>query len=392
MKLAIYSAATTGYTHALTTQAACVIASIRSEVRMKGGEALFILVTDDRDNPDIVSAMELYQEAFPESKCKVIAHPAFVQGAPAEGFENYKADAQLLIAQMRTAATRMAVAWDADYLWALDSDVLPPHNALRCMVDAVNFDGGTRYQVSFCPYNSQGGGPFLGGFGSRQNHIFDNYHEDEKDIPKELLDERAALEEEFKTAVSPRREEVGERCHEIAKIIRDIPPVLSMWAGIEKNGWTQRGWYDFAYPGVGEGAIVPGDWIGFGCTLMTKVAMGTCDFTGYTGGGTEDLFICYEKWQPAGIRIALVPHAPCDHVVRKTGSKTHHVHIRAFHEPSGPCKGHLRSKHAPWHPHAPGERPDPENDGKMQSPTKSKPEKRQVKKREPLKISNKSEE
>jgi hypothetical protein len=98
--------------------------------------------------------------------------------------------------------------------------------------------------------------------------------------------------------------------------------------------------------------------------MMNKEALGLCDWTGYDGRGTEDLYINFRRWHPANILIACIPHCPCDHVVRKSKNKTgEYVHIVTGHEVSGECQGHLRQWHIPWFSHAAGEKTTKENDG-----------------------------
>jgi len=38
-------------------------------------------------------------------------------------------------------------------------------------------------------------------------------------------------------------------------------------------------------------------------------------FDGYDGRGTEDLYVCFHRWYPAGLRIGAIPHSLCDHVI-----------------------------------------------------------------------------
>ena len=102
---------------------------------------------------------------------------------------------------------------------------------------------------------------------------------------------------------------------------------------------------DYAYPGIGLGAIVPSDWCGLGCTLLSKRALALADFNGYEGLGTQDLFLCWHRWHQAGLRIACVPHVVCDHIKRRGEGIVHH---RAFHEQTGEFRGHLRQRAQPF--------------------------------------------
>ena len=330
MKLALYTAATKGYGHALVHQARRIIAGLTLERRVT--ETLFLLVTDDAT--EVEPARALYEAAG--VRCEVLM-------TDREGGENYQVAAQLLIASMRQAAATRAQAWGADACLALDSDVLPPANAIRCMLDMLEFDGGF-YGVAFCPYPSQGGGAFLGGHGSPRDPIFADFSEEEKDVPQELLDRR----EELRKALSEpgAAESLREELSEAERKIREVPP---KWNVFEANGkkWRRRGWFDFAYPALGRGAVVPVDWIGFGCTMMGRHALALCDFTGYDGRGTEDLYICYRRWAPAGIRIACIPHCPCDHVIRDKENGGH-VLVATGHADDEEHAGHLRQWRVPW--------------------------------------------
>jgi hypothetical protein len=347
MKLAIYTTATTGYTHALEAQARKIIACLSAN-NHSPADVLLIVVTDIAEA--VEDAVRTYRGGLPTATVECLADTRF-----GTGFKNYEQDSQLLIAQMRTAACTRAIAWGADYCLSLDGDVLPPHNAIRCMLDMLTFDNGY-YGVSFCPYPSHGGGPFLGGRGTPQNPILPDFYEDEKDIPAELIAERDELRKEFA------KHEL--RLREIEKIIRELPPNGSIFEMNAKR-WRRRGWFDNAYPALGKGAIVPVDWTGCGCTMMNREALALCDWTGYDGRGTEDLFLNFKRWYPAGINIACIPHCPCDHVIRHPQKKGLYVHIMTGHADDEEHIGHLRQWPVPWHAHQAGERHCEENDGSL---------------------------
>ena len=74
-------------------------------------------------------------------------------------------------------------------------------------------------------------------------------------------------------------------------------------------------------------------------------------FEGYDGRGTEDLFVCWHRWAPAGLRINVIPHCPCDHVIwekKKGGEASKFTHHIASHEQDGEYRGHLRVRQVPW--------------------------------------------
>ena len=95
---------------------------------------------------------------------------------------NYKTEAQIVIAKLRSAAFSEARRYDPEFCWSLDSDTLPPANALRCMIDMLHFDRGY-YSVSTCPYPND---LFLGGRGTPQNHISPTLIDAERVIPEDL--------------------------------------------------------------------------------------------------------------------------------------------------------------------------------------------------------------
>lgn len=330
MKLAIYTAATKGYGHALVAQARRIISGLALENRIT--ETLFIFVTDDES--EVEKAKSIYDASGISTEVLITDRT---------GGENYKEAAQLLIASMRQSASTRALAWGADLCLSLDSDVLPPANAIRCMIDMISFDGGF-YSVAFCPYPSQGGGAFLGGRGTPQNPILPDFYEDEKKVPKDLIKSRDDLRKQLQS--SPDDKDLRDKLTEADKLIREVPPTGNVFAMNAKK-WRPRGWFDFAYPAIGRGAIVPVEWIGFGCTLMNRQALSLCDFDGYDGRGTEDLYINFRKWYPAGLRIACIPHCPCDHVIRdkETGG---HILVATGHADDAEHSGHLRQWKMPW--------------------------------------------
>ena len=339
-RIAIYSCGTAGYAYAMIAQARRVAANLAlSPVK----HVRIILVSDKSGEINHVKAA--YEALLPDAEIVTLELDLVTGG------ENYKTSAQLLIAQMRTAATGNALAWGADHVWSLDSDVLPPPNALRCMRTMLEFDGGW-YGVAFCPYPSQGGGGFLSGHGSPTNPIFPDFHESEKKVPVKLTkardSERKKIEKEKDES---KRKEIGARLNNIEKEIRAIPPAGNVFE-MNAKAWKRRGWFDQAYPAIGQGAVVPVEWTGFGCLLMGREAAVLCDWIGYDGSGTEDLFINFQRWHPAGIKICSIPHCPCEHVLRsKDGIKL----MAVGHEMEGECKGHLRRQERAWYSHEPGE-------------------------------------
>lgn len=348
MRIGIYTCATDGYQHAMTAQARRVVANL-SMAKQQGMKLLptMYLVTDR--NETIEKAFRIYEESgmFVEVVAVVL------NLASNEERKNYDKNSQLLIAQMRTAAHERMASYD--FVWSLDSDVLPHASSLRCMLTMLEFDHGW-YDVAFCPYPSQGGGGFLGGHGSPRDPIFPDSYEDEKEIPEKLTKEREKLRKRVeKPKDDDELHESQEGLREIEKEIRRFSPGKNVFA-LNAEGWRRRGWFDQAYPAIGQGAVVPVDWIGFGNTLMSAKAAALCDWAGYDGAGTEDLFVCWRRWDQAGIRTCAIPHCPSDHVIR---SEKGPEMIYVSHETDGEFRDHLRRQKRPWFTHDPGETADP---------------------------------
>ena len=366
MNLHVAVVATKSYLYAFDVLVRRVQMNAR-ECGLVAGDCTFHLLVDQ--SADAVELRSRLADMLPgwTLALEVLAVP--------DGLENYQPGAQNLIAQLRQRVVERARAAGADFLWSLDSDVLPPPNGLRCSLTMLEFDGGY-YDVACCPYPSQGGGPFLGGRGNYLSRIAKNVIVTERDVPERSMkvfkaasDELQAIENphltpeyEFKDRVA-RRDALVAKLRKWEKRFEKYPPKSDVFGLNAKGSWRQRGWMDYAYPGIGEGAVVPTDWFGMGATLMNREAMDLVDYAGYSGSGTEDLFIIWEKWWPRGIKLCVIPHCPADHVIRVKGRKKI-VHLEAYHERLGQQQGHLRWRPVPFLSHIPGEQWDKEaNDG-----------------------------
>ena len=199
-------------------------------------------------------------------------------------------------------------------------------------------DGSPYYDIAAATYPN---GLFLGGFGTPQTPINEDFLPHERKLKPRLKLCMDACRERMK---SPTDKE-GKRMTRLHERVKKSPPDGTLWEVIAKHGWRRRGWLETAYPGIGRGSIVPGDWCGLGCTLMSRRALALADFAGYDGRGTQDLFLCWKRWHPAGLRLATVPHIACDHVKRTSDGIIHHI---SFHETEGECRGHLRTRGIPW--------------------------------------------
>lgn len=338
MNLTICIIATKSYQYALTAQARAIQANLASF----DGLATLILVTDQTPVDGI---LEHYRAILGESVYHI---PLPVT----DGHTNYKEAAQLTIAQMRQAAFCKARELKADAVWSLDSDVIPPANALRCMLQAIAFDDGY-YGVSASPYPSQGGGGFLFGRGTIYRQIAEDIYEDERELTPEL---EQALKEHREQQPKDRQPDAVwiEKMKDLEEQVKQCKPKGNVYA-LNAVKWRKRGWGDNAYPAIGKGSIVPSDWCGMGNTLLGAKALEYSDFTGYEGKGTEDLFLCWRCWYPNGIKIAALPHCLSHHVIRNKASGGYTL-CYAYHETEGECVGHIRMKQMPWYSFEAGER------------------------------------
>jgi len=269
--------------------------------------------------------------------------------------ENYKVDTQLLIAQMQSHAFTLARSYDAKQFWSLESDVLVPPNALSVSQDILKFDHGY-YDVAMCSYPSQGGGAYLGGRGDYWSYIFEDFLENERSIPKELLQRKKEH-----LQIEDKNEAWAEKMHELSDEIKKCPPKNNVYA-LNGKKWRRRGWMEYAYPSIGKGAIVPTDWVGLGCTLLSKKALALAHFDGYEGKGTQDLYLGWHRWKPNGLNMCVTSHAICDHVIRERAGDAQQDYkqikiCNAYHQPDGEYEGHLRQRIGEHYQFVAGEKP-----------------------------------
>ena len=334
MNLAITICATKGYTEAMLTQA-------RRVVRQQDLPQVGSIIISGDDSKEVKEVIAFYKNLLPSWN---VRHIVSVTG---DGGKNYQVPAQLTIARMREAAFQEAIKLQATHVWSLDSDVLPPAECLAHLIWGLSMPNNF-YEVSFAPYPSQGGGLHLGGFGTQNQQINSDYTEDERDLTPDLIAERQLLTElEDLAKKNPKyyeaiQEHVG--LSDFKKRLESCPPKGNVFkANAEK--WRRRGWFEMCYPAIGKGALVPIDWVGFGCTLLNQRALRLASFDGYEGRGTEDLYIGWHRWYPNGIRMCAIPHVSCDHIIRREGK---YVHIHSFTQADGEYRDHLRTRETPW--------------------------------------------
>jgi len=332
MKLAIVTAATKSYLYAWQ---ACVRSIAAAAAHYP--DAHFIFCTDQSEEAKL--AAKMLKEELPEGwKITTINLPI------KDDEKDYKTTAQLRIAALQGAGFAFAkTKVRADLLWSVESDNIVPANALRVLEWALAMpqaEGTPVYDIAAGTYVN---GSFLGGFGTPFSQINKDFLPCERKMTPRLIVCLDATEDRLKKGQS---EKESNRMKRLMDLVEKCPPDGTLWEVIQKHGWRRRGWLEAAYPGIGWGSLVPGDWCGLGCTLMNKKALMLADFAGYEGHGTQDLFLCWQRWHPAGLKLAIVPHVACDHVKRdEKGKLIHHV---AYHEQQGECRGHLRTKRIPW--------------------------------------------
>ncbi len=329
------------------------IASAIAEAKDSVYSIKFLFIGDE--SKEINELAHQYIRAYLPDWCDFYFKPLPLQDAKVK---NYKEDAQLLIAQMQGEAFSIARKMGADLFFSTEADVLVQPNSLRVALDCLHFDNGY-YDIAMCTYPSQGGGPFLGGRGSQYRHIEEDVHQDERKVPDELLEEKKKQEEKIREAKDV-DEGLYEELRKIDEKIKECEPIGNVYE-LNAKTWRKRGWMEYAYPSIGKGAIVPTDWVGLGATLLSKKALSLAHFDGYEGKGTQDLYIGWNRWKPAGLNMCVTTHSICDHVVRKRDGEDQiwddFTHVHVYHELEGEYAGHLRQRHGQHYKFIAGEEP-----------------------------------
>lgn len=338
MRLAITSIYTKSYAYAVRSQ----LAQIQKNLALCPGysEVCYIFVTDE-PRPDL--------ETFGRSLLPDVEFINVVNETYRES-QNYQGDAQRTISRMMAAAWNKALSWGADFVWNVESDVLPMPNNLRSLKSVLEFDGGY-YANAFSPYVSQGGGGLLGGYGTLQRQILPDVYEDEREVPEELAQK---LKEHREKAPSP-ASEWFDTMRELEKQLEACPPKGNIFE-LQSKGFRRRGWGNNAMPQAGRGMVWECDWTGTGNNLLTREAVALADFIGYErGAGTQDLHLIFRKWKPGGLRSACVSHSPCHHVIRKPFLDDEGKELSPYtivvvsHEESDPeTIGHVRHHFEPF--------------------------------------------
>lgn len=248
----------------------------------------------------------------------------------------YGEQAQLIIAKLQGAAFSSAREIGADLFWSIESDILVPPNSMKILKQAIEFDD-NYYGVAMITYPN---GQFLGGRGTEGAHICPDIYDDERKIPKSVLEKKKHLQEALKR--NGANEKLVSEMQKNELEIKECPPAGNIFH-LQSKKWRKRGWLEAAYPGIGRGAILPTDWVGLGCTMMNKKALSLATFYGYPLRGTQDLFLCWRRWHQNDIRMCVIPHVACAHVKKVSKNGTDEIIIFSpYHEKTGEYEGHLR--------------------------------------------------
>jgi len=343
-KLILGTCATQRYKYALPAFGRRVFASIY-ESNIKEGHIIFVGDQSDEIQNSYTSYIEsLLPEGWTSEIIKLDLDDS--------GLNNYKEDAQFLIAKMQSRLFQRARQLGADYFLSLESDVLIAPNSIRVCIDSLKYDNGY-YDVCMCTYPSQGGGSFLGGFGTYRNPIAEDHLISEREIPEKVLQKYNKLQERVRN-LKKEDKKLLEQWGKISEEVKSYPPKDNIFTLNGKN-WRRRGWMEYTYPGIGKGALLPTDWVGLGCTMISSRALALAHFDGYQGKGTQDLYVGWNFWTPNDIKMCVSTHSICDHIIRDRDGDNQSfdkfTHVRAFHEPEGEYRGHLRQEHLPFHNH-----------------------------------------
>jgi hypothetical protein len=320
----------------------CVKAIAAAAQHHKNGNLIFVTDTTKESDEAVKIAQAMMLENW---KIHTIKLPF-----DSEGNKNYDIETQLRIAKMQEVAFHFARSkLNANMLLSVEADVIIPPHALKTLewvLEMPSKNGGNLYDIAFGTYPNQ---LFLGGFGTPQHPISEDFLPEERILKSKLQVCLKACnarlnDPDIKDDARTKEEKRLGRLH---NWIKRSQPDGNIWQVIAKYGWRRRGWMDFAYPGIGEGCVIPVDWCGLGCTLLSKKALAVSDFLGYEGRGTQDLFLCWNRWHPAGMRIGCSPHVVCHHVKNRDGKI---VLLEAYHETIGECRGHLRVREKEWIP------------------------------------------
>jgi hypothetical protein len=251
----------------------------------------------------------------------------------------YKEESQIVIARLQQACLDQAVALDADLCWSVESDMLVHPDSFRGLRWTLDCPTPT-YDIAVSTYWN---GSFLCGRGTEKKQICEDYTEEERELPEELKKQLEEKRASWTACVEKKEkpsEELLKELRELDEKVKQCPPKGNVFS-LNAVKWRKRGWLDQAYPGAAvHGAVLPTDWCGMGCTLLSKKALAVSNFDGYDGKGTQDLYLVWNRWSPAGLKIACNISVPASHV--KKGEDGYVVHQPYFSPQDEETSGHIR--------------------------------------------------
>lgn len=267
--------------------------------------------------------------------------------------KSYDKDAQLTIAKLQGSTFHKARQLKCDLCLSVESDVLLKADSLKILEWALELPrDGVHYDVAAGTYPNSG--PLLG-FGTPQNPIAEDFLPYERVLPPRL---KLVYEENEKRIASFNGktdskfvEKEYKRKSRIHAKSKKYPQDGNIFNVMAKYPYRRRGWLENAMPGCVAHSFEC-DWCGLGVTLLSKRALALAEFNGYDGAGTQDLFLCWRKWYPRGIKIIGVPEVWCDHIKKRSEGifADKFEHMIAYRETEGEMKGHMRIRAQEWIP------------------------------------------
>jgi hypothetical protein len=135
--IAIATYATKNYCYALGVVAQRIAQNIRDAKQI--GRCFFVMASDDSEEAGVGYAH--FEKALSAVGCET--YRAIISGCDDDHKDKaYKDEAQRLIARLQTSAWDFARSKNPELLWSVESDVIPPENALRVLMDTLSFDSG----------------------------------------------------------------------------------------------------------------------------------------------------------------------------------------------------------------------------------------------------------
>lgn len=328
--LFITTYATKGYCYAMPEQRDAIVRAL-AYARIPASEVGFVMAGDGSDTSK--GEFDRHCAAMPFAVAKYVK----IERAEVSKVKHTD-EGCLLIAEMQEKAWGLALQHGATQVWSLESDIIPSPKTLQAMRDTLAFDHGW-YGTAMCTYPNYG---FLGGEANDTEWICPSVYPEERELADSVKErmrvKKARMKELDNAKAQPTPEDIAE-WKALDVDVENSPASGNVWELNHKFGYKPRGWFDFRYPAIGLGAVLPTQWTGLGCTLLSQRAAELANFSGYSGMGTQDLWLGRRCWIPNGIRLAVISHAVCDHVKYRDGK---YIRFCAHHATEQASFGHLR--------------------------------------------------